>query len=336
MTKLGLSIIIPVYNSEAWITATLKHIDVALSESHFTAEIIVVDDGSSDDSARRVELFAKETHTPLLLIEQENAGRYLARKNGVLKSKYENILFVDSRVYIDKHALSYLSKELSNDSDQIWNGHVNIDKKGNIFARFWDAIVLIAWRRYFHIPKRTSFGIKDFDYYPKGTGFFFVPKKRLEAAMEYFEKTSNDLEFSSDDTLLIRYLAERKSINLSPEFSCLYHGRSNLRGFLKHAYNRGQFFIDGFLRPGTRFFYPLIIVLTGSIIALVLFCLWPLQTLLIGLLGSLLFICALFLGGLAFRISFKDAASLAILGLPFAIIYLAGLWRGVARKVIEK
>ena len=79
--------------------------------------------------------------------------------------------------------------------------------------------------------------------------------------MNYFEKNTNDIEFSSDDTLLIRYLAKDKNINLSPEFSCSYNGRSTFKGFLKHAFNRGQFFVDGFLRPGTRFFYPLLLIL---------------------------------------------------------------------------
>lgn len=330
--KVGVSIIIPVYNSEGWIGRTLSGIEKSLKKSNFDAEIIVVDDGSTDRSVAEIKQFQQKYKGSFLCIEQENKGRYVARKAGIEASTKDSILFIDSRIDVGEQSLKFLSEQLDVDTDQVWNGHVDVDKKGNIFARFWDAIVCIAWRRYFKKPRRTSFGIEDFDHYPKGTGFFFVPKSRLVAAMSHFEKNSSNLKFSSDDTLLIRYLAERQPINLSPEFSCVYHGRSTLKGFLKHAYNRGQFFVDGFLRRGTRFFYPLIAVLVASIIGAVALVVSfdPVILWLIGLL--LLFAAGLFVGGKIFGVETKDAASLAFLGIPFALVYLAGIWRGVARK----
>ena len=153
--------------------------------------------------------------------------------------------------------------------------------------------------------------------------------------MEHFEENTSDLKYSSDDTLLIRYLAERKRINLSPGFSCLYHGRSNLKGFLKHAYNRGQFFIDGFLRPGTRFFYPLIAVLIGSLALIVMLITSPALTLVFIGIGIVIFIFSLFIMALLFGVTLADAASLAVLGVPFAVVYLAGLWRGLARRLMS-
>ena len=332
MKKIGLSVIIPIYNAKDWIVPTIGHIVEALKETSFNAEIIVIDDGSSDGSAEAARSSKIPKGIDLRVVTQENAGRYLARKHGVELSTKDNILFVDSRVYVDKQSLVFLESKLRKNPDQLWNGHVNIDKKGNIFARFWDAIVCIAWRRYFRRPKTTSYGLKEFDYYPKGTTFFYVPKARLLAAMDHFEKITNDIEHSSDDTLLIRYLIKRQKINLSPDFSCLYHGRSTFKSFLSHAFNRGQFFIDGFFRPGTRFFYPLIAVLITSIAAAASLIIYPLITL--GVLGgaSVVFILGLFAGALAMGVALRDAASLAILGVPFAIVYMAGLWRGVARK----
>ena len=335
MKKIGISIVIPVYNSEQWIVPTLNHIFVALKKTNFDAEVIVVDDGSDDKSAAAIKQVKTPKGVALHLIEQENTGRYIARKNGVDASTKDNVLFIDSRVYIDDTALAYLESELQEDSDQIWNGHVNIDKKGNIFARFWDAIVLVGWRKYFRKPKRTQYDLSNFDHYPKGTGFFFVPKKRLLEAMTFFESQSNDLRHSSDDTLLIRFLAERTPINLSPEFSCLYHGRSTLKSFLPHAYHRGEFFIDGFLRPGTRFYYPLIAVLLLSIVAVIATIAYLPFSLLVLLAGAVLFMGALFIGGLALGLKLADAGSLAFLSVPFAVVYLAGLWRGVLRKLFK-
>lgn len=334
LQTIGLSVVIPVYNAEAWIKPTVDHIVDALLGSQFDAEIIIVDDGSTDASADNAEKLMMPKGVSLRVIRQENKGRYLARKCGVEAAKYDNILFIDSRVFMDKDALVFLHGQLKNDPDQIWNGHVNIDKKGNIFARFWDAIVCIAWRKYFRHPKTTSYGLKDFDYYPKGTTFFFVPKKRLVAAMEYFESQTNDIKFSSDDTLLIRFLIKDKDIHLSPEFSCLYHSRSTFYSFLKHAYNRGQFFIDGFLRPGTRFFLPLIVVLLLSLLLVVMLFVIPIITAWVLLMGAIALILGLFAGALVFGVVLPDAFSLAVLGVPFALVYAVGLWRGVVRKLI--
>lgn len=336
MSKIGLSVIIPMYNSEAWIVPTLRELDEALKGSDFDAEIIVIDDGSTDSSAKNVKEYSFKSGATIKVIEQQNQGRYLARKAGVEASKLDNILFVDSRVFVGKDALIYLSGQLKDNPDQIWNGHVHIDKKGSIFTRFWDAIVCIAWRRYFRRPQETQYGIKDFDYYPKGTGFFYVPKSRLRAAMDYFEKTTNDIKHSSDDTLLIRYMNERQDIHLSPEFDCLYHGRTNAKSFFKHAYHRGEFFIDGFLRPGTRFFFPLLAVLVISLCIIPLFIIWPIYTMLALLAAGVLLVFGLLFGALAFGIEAADAMSLAALGVPFACVYLAGLWRGVLRKLSKQ
>lgn len=57
-----------------------------------------------------------------------------------------------------------------------------------MYARFWEAITFVAWRRYFANPRDMSYGIKDFDMYPKGTTCFFVPKTVIEDANSWFEK----------------------------------------------------------------------------------------------------------------------------------------------------
>ncbi|MEO7905106.1 MAG: glycosyltransferase family A protein [Candidatus Saccharimonadales bacterium] len=335
MAKLSLSVIIPLYNAKSWITPTVDHIIHALQQTYFDAEIIIIDDGSTDGGGDTARLIKPPANISIMVVSQSNTGRYLARKHGVDLSSKNNILFIDSRVYIHERSLSFLEAQLLQDANQIWNGHVNIDKKGNVFARFWDAVACVAWARYFRRPRTTSFGLQDFDYYPKGTGFFYVPKARLMAAMAHFEKSTSDMRYSSDDTLLIRYLAEQQNIHLSPQFSCLYHGRSTLTTFLKHAYSRGQFFVDGFLRPGTRYFYPLLAVLAASLIAPVVVFFYFMPALVVLGVLALLFPMGLLIGALLFGVVVWDALALAALGIPFAVVYLLGLWRGLARKIAK-
>jgi len=335
MSKIGLSIIIPLYNAGGWIVPTVSHIVNSLKGTDFDAEIIVIDDGSSDGGAEVARSIKMPRNIALVVVSQENTGRYLARKRGVELASKDNILFIDSRVYIDEGSLSFLASQLHHDADQIWNGHVNIDKLGNIFARFWDAIVKIAWRRYFRKPTTTSYGLKEFDYYPKGTTMIYMTKKKLIASMVNFENTTNDLRFSSDDTLLIRYMAKQQPIHLSPDFSCIYHARSTFKKFLSHTYDRGQFFVDGFFRPGTRFFYPLLAVFIVSVGLVGGLFFWTLYALPVFLGLAVLFVIGLFVGALLFGVIIKDALALGLLGLPFAIVYLAGLWRGLIRKIIK-
>lgn len=332
--NINLSIIIPVFNAQEWMEPTIRCVEQAVAKSLFTAEIIVVDDGSTDDTLARVKAIKPASpRLTLRVISQENKGRYLARKAGIAAASHDVILFIDSRVFIDEDALAYLYPKILLDMQQVWNGHVYIDKKGNPFARFWDAIVCIAWRRYFGQPKEMSYSLKDFDYYPKGTGCFFVPKKIWEEALSDFENQHGQPDkFSSDDTLIIRYIAEKHRIHLGPRFSCLYHGRSTLQSFLKHAYFRGQFFVDGFLKPGNRYFLPLLLFLglTASVpIALIIAPLLTLQILFTSIVAGIM---GLFFGSLLFRVIWQDALSLASLAPFFAVVYGAGIWRAVLRK----
>ena len=83
-----LSVIIPAYNRERTIAATVESVLSCGSE----AEIIVVDDGSTD---RTVEL-ARRFGSPVRVIEQPNRGPSAARNHGFAKSTGELVAFLDS------------------------------------------------------------------------------------------------------------------------------------------------------------------------------------------------------------------------------------------------
>lgn len=322
-----LSVIIPAYNAEAWIGPTLKHLWAALSPTKWKSiEIIVVDDGSKDQTARVAMTTLDEKKVTVL--SQENQGRFKTRKNGLDKASGDYIFFIDSRTYAHKNAFTFLVQAMKKYPEAVvWNGHIHIERKGNIQARFWYVVTFVAWRRYLAKPKLTHYGLKDFDYYPKGTTCFFAPKDLLVQAYEQFETIFEDLKYSNDDSSLIRYIAEKTDIYLDPHFAFTYNSRSTMKAFFKHTLHRGIVFIDGFLKPGTRYYYPLLIYLAGLPLAIVAAVLWP-----VILLAIPIGLMIVGLGFLALGVSPIDALSFVGLLPLFMVMYTTGLYKGLIMK----
>src|SRR5689334_23382519 len=91
-----ISIVVPAYNEQARITLTLVKTLDYLEQRHPDSEVLVVDDGSSDDTARLVEqLAAKETRLRLLR-QPQNRGKGAAVRRGMLASRGAHVLFMDA------------------------------------------------------------------------------------------------------------------------------------------------------------------------------------------------------------------------------------------------
>lgn len=332
-----ISAVVPTYNGASWLPRSIPKVDEALKRAELqTAEIVIINDGSTDNTLEVIPQI--KTHYPIRVVTQKNGGRFLARKLGALEARYDHIIFVDTRVFIDVDALKYALDHYDEKADKVvWNSHVRVAKNGNIYARFWEAIAFVAWRKYFANPRDVSYGIKEFDYYPKGTTCFFVPKKVIIEANEWFESNTKDLKTSNDDTLLIRHIAEKHLINLSPQYSSLYHARSNLKQFCKHVYHRGKVFVDGFLRrDGNRFYWPLVFFLIVSLITPVFLLINPRFILPVVGIGLILWVIEL-LFTLLVKTPYKDALSLFILSPIFVIFYSVGIWMAIIKiYVISK
>ncbi|WP_394749410.1 glycosyltransferase [Spongiimicrobium salis] len=111
-----LSIIVPVFNVEAYLHRCLQSLlDQNLEEEDY--EIIVVNDGTPDNSMDIVEQFSKK-HTNIVVFEQENKGLSGARNSGITLAKGKYVYFIDSDDYIASNTLhSVLSVMENNDLD---------------------------------------------------------------------------------------------------------------------------------------------------------------------------------------------------------------------------
>ena len=106
-----ISIVIPVYNTEEYIVSCL---DSLARQSYTDFEVIVVDDGSRDASAERIESFIADSKIAVSLIRTENRGVSAARNTGIQYAKGDYICFIDSDDMADSEYLSVLLTELTN------------------------------------------------------------------------------------------------------------------------------------------------------------------------------------------------------------------------------
>ena len=91
-----LSVVIPAYNEERRLPETLRRIRVYLSAKRVEAEVIVVDDGSTDRTAAIV-MEARVSWPALRLVRNEtNTGKGYAVRHGVLEARGRLVLFTDA------------------------------------------------------------------------------------------------------------------------------------------------------------------------------------------------------------------------------------------------
>lgn len=89
MSTASISVVIPVYNAELYLAEAVQSI---LAQTLPVAEIILVDDGSTDGSAAVAQKFAP----PVRLLSQPNAGAGAARNRGVQTAQGDLIAFLDA------------------------------------------------------------------------------------------------------------------------------------------------------------------------------------------------------------------------------------------------
>lgn len=94
--KIRLSVVVPAYNEEKRISTTLLDIDKYLCKQKYLYEIIVVSDGSKDNTAKVAENLKKLVRNLEIIDNKENHGKGYVVKQGMLQAKGEYRLFTDA------------------------------------------------------------------------------------------------------------------------------------------------------------------------------------------------------------------------------------------------
>ena len=104
-----ISLIVPFYNGEMYLKDCIKSI---IEQDYQNIELILVDDGSSDNSKNIADRFAKNDKR-ISVYHQNNSGVSTARNVGIEKSRGEYIGFIDADDYIDKSKDEKIGPEIS-------------------------------------------------------------------------------------------------------------------------------------------------------------------------------------------------------------------------------
>lgn len=110
-----ISAIVPIYNTEKYIK---KCIDSLLAQTINDIEIILIDDGSSDNSGKICDVYA-EKYKNIRVIHQENQGVSAARNAGIKAAKGEYLGFVDSDDWVEPETYQAMVKKLEEEDGSI-------------------------------------------------------------------------------------------------------------------------------------------------------------------------------------------------------------------------
>lgn len=126
MVKPKISVIIPAYNAEEYIG---KCLDSVLAQDFNDFEVLVINDGSIDDTGKILNKYAKKDKR-IKYFEQNNMGVARTRNKAIGLARGEFITFIDNDDYIDKDYLDVLLPR--NNEEIVISGFRRPDKNGKI------------------------------------------------------------------------------------------------------------------------------------------------------------------------------------------------------------
>lgn len=122
------SVIIPVFNVERYLK---KCLDSVINQTFDNYEIIIINDGSTDNSAMIIEEYKEKYPKKIRFYNKKNGGLSDARNMGILKSKGKYLMFIDSDDYISNNMIEKMYNSIvREDSDMSICNLIKINKNG--------------------------------------------------------------------------------------------------------------------------------------------------------------------------------------------------------------
>lgn len=142
------TLIVPVYNSEKYIA---KCLDSILNQTYKDYEIIVVNDGSKDNSQKIIKEYKNRFPDKIISIEQKNKGVSITRNESIKKATGKYIMFVDNDDFLDNDYIEIFVKNIEEgDYDVVLGGYRRSNQHGDIIKKLqlkdteWSKFMIVA------------------------------------------------------------------------------------------------------------------------------------------------------------------------------------------------
>ena len=216
MKKGLLSVIVPVYNMEEYIS---KSIDTVLNQTYKDIEVILIDDGSTDNSGDICEMI-REKDNRVKVYHQKNQGSMVARDKGISEASGEYITFFDGDDWIEAEMYETLLNKIG-DADMVTSGALREEPNHSIsrlidgFEEGYyseDRIGSVLCKAIFDFDTMTPQPLRP-DIWDKIYRTELM--KEITPYQEYSPRNGQDL------LLLYRYLLKIKTMVITHD--CYYH-----------------------------------------------------------------------------------------------------------------
>ncbi len=238
-----ISVIIPVYKCEEYLEACVNSI---LNQTFSDFEIILVDDGSPDNSGKICDDLAEKYHDKIIVLHQENQGQAAARNNAVKSARGEWLHFVDSDDTLHPQMLQSLYTAVT---------------ENNVKLAMCSAVQGESLPEDFNSHKEVKFNTlkmteenilnlcKNEKYY------YWVVWGKLTHKSIYEKYPLTEGRIYEDNAIVCKWLYESKSVAITP--APLYFYYINTTGTTKKAFTEKQLDVLWAFKEQIDFFYSL-------------------------------------------------------------------------------
>lgn len=214
-----ISVIIPIYNTEQYLC---KCLDTVLSQTYTNLEIILINDGSTDDSGKICDDYAKKD-SRIKVIHQSNQGVSSARNAGLSITTGEYIGFVDGDDYLKEDMFEYLYNLLKDNlSDISVCNCYNLDHKRIYINKFPKSFMIL------NSKEAIEEALNSFN--------LICMNKLFKKDLFIHELFPLDITISEDLLITFRALCKVKKIVVSNEAK-YYYNRTNIQSATRQQFN---------------------------------------------------------------------------------------------------
>lgn len=243
MENIMFSIIIPVYNAENYLKESIESI---LKQSYKNFELILVNDGSKDNSGFICNEFAKKDDR-IKVIHQKNQRALKTRINGLKIAKGNYIYFIDSDDYVKKNLLEIVKNKIEKfNPDMLMFRYRNVNEMGKVTGE------MSKYEREGFISKK-EFYTKDF----KDRRFNSLAIKIIRNASFDLEVLDKFESINRGDDLLLTTVALKNISQIYLINDVLYSYRVNLNSIV-HTFQinglKDILYLDKFLLENIKEF----------------------------------------------------------------------------------